>query len=815
MNPIFRRVLVSIVLSAPIVAFGEPKDLRQAGHPPRSAPYELKAEHTLTVEERERLASLGCRIIRELGGKLYVARIRPDAVSVLAADSAVASLQRIEPEEKVMGKRAAAIGIEESAEANVFFFDDVSFGEAERVVSEHGGILRDPLATDFAPSRRLRVLIPPASLDQLTRSDSVWSVNRIRRTIIPMNEGAAILSSVTPLHSPPYDLSGEGVTLSLFDIGSAFAAHGEFGGRVIAHDSGKAEAPVALHPTHTSGTIASAGFNPAARGMAPRSRIHQYNVGNQWDTDKRTHFSALLGISADSNSWGYAHGWINDETKTPTWVWYGNQYYGSYEFESDALDQLVIDKEVLIVYSSGNDGVDSGPPAAPFAHLHDFGTVPEDKTVYCFSANGSGTDCPTPQCGSCEMAAHVPNGPFLTAGPLAAAKNVIAVGAVDSTRAIAGFSSRGPTLDGRVKPDLVAKGVGVYSTSDSGGYRFLQGTSMSAPVVSGIAALVIEQWRRTFSGMNPRPDELRALLMHGAEDLGQPGPDYSYGYGLANARNAVDTIRADQGSGLRIRRGSASQGTAVEFGWNVLGGNPRVTLAWTDPGAGPSTLEKPALINDLDLLVVDPSGAEMRPWILNPATPDAPATRGRNVRDNLEQIDLTNAVPGVYKIRVLGTAVKTATPQSFIVVATADIGNFSPVCYDVFEPNDDEASAFGRLSSSGSITPRVCSASDVDFFRFTVDRSGEVVVTLTASETPLRATLSAPGTAPLTANVAAGTTGTIRTRAGSGTNQTITPIQYVLKIEPAGTVPAIGSVYTITTKFNASVVPRRRAASRR
>lgn len=815
MNPIFRIALVSFLLVSPVVAGGEPRDSRQGHQPLRGTPHELKAEHTLTVQERERLASVGCLIIRELGGNRYVARIRPDSAAALSTDSAVASFHRIDQAGKVTGKRAGTLGIEGFTEANIFFFDDVSLEEARKLVMEQGGTLKDPLATEFAPSRRLRVLISPLSLDRLVASDSVWSVSRSRRTIVPMNSGAAVLSSVTPLHSAPYDLSGEGVAVSLWDIGSAFAAHPEFGGRLIAHDSAKAEAPVSLHPTHTSGTVGAAGNNPQAKGMAPRVQIHQYNVGDQWDTDKQTQFAGPLGIRADSNSWGYAHGWNTDPKRTPTWVWYGNQSYGSYEFESNALDQLAIEKGVLIIYSSGNDASDFGPSAAPFAHFHDFGTVPEDKTVYCFSANKSGTDCPTPQCGSCEAEVHVPNGPFLTAGPLGSSKNVIAVGAVDATKLIAEFSSRGPTLDGRVKPDLVAKGVSVFSTTQSGGYAFLQGTSMSTPVVSGISALLIEQWRRTFSGANPRPDEMRALLLNGAEDLGHPGPDYTYGYGLANAQNAVDTIRSDQGSGLRIRRGSVSQGTAVEFELNVVSGSPRVTLAWTDPAAGPSTLEKAALINDLDLVVIDPSGVELRPWILDPATPDAPATTGRNVRDNLEQVDLTNAVAGVYKIRVLGSSVPTTTPQSFIVVANAEIGNFAPVCYDVFEPNNDELSAFGRLSPSGSISPRVCSAADVDFFRFTVDRSGPVAVTLTTGETPLRATLSAPGTTPLTTTIAANSTGTLRTQAGSGTNEIIAPIQYVLKIEAAGSVPAIGSAYTIATTFNTAVVPRRRAATRR
>jgi len=814
MNSICRIAVVAVLLSAP-VAFGEPKDPLGEGRNGRNAPFELKTEHTLTVQERERLASLGCVIVRELGGDRYIARIRPDALPSITTDFAVASVERIDQNGKTRGKRAGTLGIEGFTEADIFFFDDVLLDEARRLVLEQGGTLVDPLAMEFAPSRRLRVQISPLMLDRLAESNSVWSINRGRRTIVPTNAGAAELSSVTILHVPPYDLSGEGVSVSLWDIGSAFAAHPEFGGRLVAHDSAKADAPVGLHPTHTSGTVGAAGNNPQARGMAPRVQIHQYNVGDRWDSDKQTAFSSSLGIRADSNSWGYAHGWNTDSKRTPTWVWYGNQLYGSYEFESNALDQLVIDKDVLIVYSSGNDGSDIGPSSPPFAHFHDFGTVPEDKTVYCFSASGSGTDCPTPTCGSCEAAPHVPNGPFSTVGPLGSAKNVIAVGAVDSTKLIAEFSSRGPTLDGRIKPDLVTKGVAVLSTNQNGNYTFLQGTSMATPVVSGISALLIQQWRRSFGGANPKPDELRAILLNGAEDLGQLGPDYTYGYGLVNARNAVDTIRADQGAGIRIRRGSVSQGTAVEFGLNVVSGSPRVTLAWTDPGGGPSILEKAALINDLDLVVIDPSGVEIRPWTLDPTTPKAPATPGRNVRDNLEQIDLTNAVPGVYTIRVMGSSVPTTAGQSFVVVASADIGNFTPACYDVFEPNNDELSAFGRLSSSGSISPRVCSAADVDYFRFTVDRSGAVVVTLTATETPLRATLSAPGATPQTITIAADTTDTIRTQAGSGTNQTITPIQYVLRIESAGSVPATGSAYTITTAFNASAGTRKRAATRR
>jgi hypothetical protein len=56
---------------------------------------------------------------------------------------------------------------------------------------------------------------------------------------------------------------------------------------------------------------------------------------------------------------------------------------------------------------------------------------------------------------------------------------------------------------------------------------------MASPVVTGIAALLTEQWRKTFTGANPKAAEtLKALILAGAQDLGNPGPDYTYGFGL-------------------------------------------------------------------------------------------------------------------------------------------------------------------------------------------------------------------------------------------------------------------------------------------
>jgi serine protease AprX len=121
------------------------------------------------------------------------------------------------------------------------------------------------------------------------------------------------------------------------------------------------------------------------------------------------------------------------------------------------------------------------------------------------------------------------------------APGVIAVGAVDHRhhrQEIAGFSSRGPTSDGRIKPDVVAPGVAVVVADIRGGdYQRISGTSFAAPLVSGVCALLLQ--------INPTwgPEQMLESLKNTAKDLGVAGADTVYGWGL------VDALRA---SGLEV-----------------------------------------------------------------------------------------------------------------------------------------------------------------------------------------------------------------------------------------------------------------------
>ena len=125
------------------------------------------------------------------------------------------------------------------------------------------------------------------------------------------------------------------------------------------------------------------------------------------------------------------------------------------------------------------------------------------------------------------------DGPWRYITAPADAPGVITVGAVDSGDSLAVFSSRGPTADGRVKPDLVAPGVGLV-TADirGGGYTRARGTSFAAPLVSGACALLLQ--------IHPGwgPDQLLQALRASAADLGAAGPDTLYGWGLVDALGA-------------------------------------------------------------------------------------------------------------------------------------------------------------------------------------------------------------------------------------------------------------------------------------
>lgn len=789
------------VADPPSTAINEQASVRQ---------FVVEPEHVFTDEQVAALAAQGIEVRQALAGGRYIVRTAPGAV--LSMDGLwLRSAEPLTADVKIH-PTAAAMAARRFARVGIIFDDGVSFDQAEAIIRAAGGTLDDPLALELGPLNRVVALIAPGQLKALASSDSVIAVFGAPRLKMAVDNAAeAALSNVTQLYSAPYGLSGAGVALSFFELAAADATHPEFGGRLTNKFTGGAQGD-ADHATHTAGTMIASGINPAAKGMAPAATLFGFNATSSSYLTTKEKSVTPLGAVADNNSWGYVLGWNSDDSGD--WVWTGNDdLYGGYIDIDATLDKITRSTNLLMLHSAGNEAQKNGPTTAPFIHKHedDNGDKIPDK-IFCYSANGSGSDCPAPcTAGSqyCEVTRHPVNAPYSSIGLTASAKNIVTVGAVTGGKNIANFSSRGPTRDGRVKPDVVAKGTAVTSTMPNNSYADKQGTSMSTPVVTGISALIVEQWRKTFAGANPPAAAIKALLIAGAEDLGTTGPDYTFGWGLVNAQKSIDSIRTDNAQGTQIRIATVAQGGQAEFPMTATAGQPlRATIVWSDPEVVllANELADATLVNDLDLKIIDPSGNTLLPYKLNKDTPDQAATRGVNTVDNVEVVDVASPVSGTYRAVVSGTRITASSPQQYVFVSSAPIGSAAPPCTDPNEPNDAAETATGFLVGTQSTSGRICSSTDVDFFKFTVERPGTVSATVKSVDTPLRVTLTQTGGASVSQDIAAGATGTVQT-AFSGSTKTV----FTVKIEAAGALGASGA-YTVMPNYTLPAAPHRRTA---
>ena len=163
-------------------------------------------------------------------------------------------------------------------------------------------------------------------------------------------------------------------------------------------------------------------------------------------------------------------------------------------------------------------------------------------------------------------------------------KNAIVVAAVNGVSNYTGpnsvtmssFSNWGPTDDGRIKPDIAAKGVNVYSTycSNNSSYQSLSGTSMASPNTTGTLLLLQQHYRDLNGGSFMYASMLRGLMLHTADEAGSAdGPDYRFGFGLLNAEKAAQVI--------------TNNGTASRLESHVLNNGSDYTTTFTTDGSAP------------------------------------------------------------------------------------------------------------------------------------------------------------------------------------------------------------------------------------
>ena len=666
--------------------------MRRAGAPPRPAGppvvdpdaaqfYLIRLAGPLLREYRDRLAAAGVEPSERIGPSTYVVWIAPAQLPAVQALEFVTGLTVYGPAEtelatSALGARLPAPAPPAAATPMQTF--DVQLHDPEDLAEVHDEVAQTGVIIAGAKGRKIRFYVlesdAPARLAQIR---ALSGVRKIEPYIEPElhNDVARVLLGIDAAGGPPpvsqLAETGSGQVVGVADTGLD-DAHPDFAGRIarlIALGRPGDPSDPHGHGTHVAATVLGSGAASGGqhRGVAPAAQLVFQSLldgnfklgGLPLDLGDLFEEAYQNGARIHNNSWGAVVG-------------------SEYTMNSQEVDEFVSKRrDMLIVISAGNEG-----QAADRLHA---------------------------QVGSVD---------WLSIGAPGSCKNAITVGASRSTRttggfstltyglawpsefpdapiasdpvsgdaeALAGFSSRGPCTDRRIKPDVVAPGTDILSAKSSRAplhrfwgpgptphYAFMGGTSMAAPLVAGCAALVREYYVAKRGHAQPSAALLKATLINSARQLTGTSaiadfnvvPNMHQGWGAVDMRLAYPNPAQPA---LKLEFVDEWQQPASAF--NVTGqrrrfqigvaaGHPlSICMAYTDaPGR--------ALQNNLNLLVEPPGGPKIvgnqnLPLSLQPIDQE----------NNVEVVRIAAPVAGTYLIQL--SASNLLTPgQDFALVVT-------------------------------------------------------------------------------------------------------------------------------------------------
>ncbi|WP_445714568.1 S8 family serine peptidase [Flavobacterium sp.] len=439
-------------------------------------------------------------------------------------------------------------------------------------------------------------------------------------------------------------LDGQNMVARVWDGGTARRTHNGFSGRVTTVDDISGTS-YSSHATHVTGTILALPWDLTSanvKGMATQATARTFN----WDNDESEALSEVLeGMTISNHSYGVPIG--SGTSVLPAW------YIGAYTVSARNWDEITyLAPYYLPVMSAGNDGLNnnnSNPIFIGFDKLT--GNKTSKNTLIVANAQDA---------------------------------NIATDGSLISVSINSG-SSQGPTDDRRIKPDITGNGTGVTSviSTNNTATDTYSGTSMSSPNVAG-TLLLLQQHYKNLTNSFMKSATLRGLACHTADDSGAVGPDPRFGWGLLNAKKAVETI-SENGISSWISENKLLQGETFTMTITSEGGvnNPLIaSITWTDlPGtANNGTLgdnnSTPVLVNDLDIRIIKDGITTFYPWRLQ-SNPSSLAVRdGDNFVDNIEVIKIDNPIAGDYVISVTHKGTLVTGFQNFSLIVTGIKSSF-------------------------------------------------------------------------------------------------------------------------------------------
>ena len=488
---------------------------------------------------------------------------------------------------------------------------------------------------------------------------------------IDLNAEAAVETRTNYLHTGGalgLNLDGQDMTIHVWEVTSPLFTHQELGGAVA---GGDALATTGPHSTAVLGTLIATGVDPDAEGMAPEAEAVIFTAQSD-EFEVSTNLEDLL---ISNHSYG-------SDTFSPF-------IYGAYNSKARNWDsKLRLGQHYLMVAAAGNGSTNPDAMYPSYDELGYFACSKNNLVV----ANADDIVLDS-------------DGNFVSA-------------------TMSYQSSRGPTDDLRIKPDICGSGASTYtsvSTSTSS-YSTFNGTSFATPNVSGSLLLLQQYFNELYPGEYMRAATLKGLALHTADDMTGEyflvGPDARSGWGLLNAKRAAETLR-DNGhySIVEERRIEViDQNDTYSFTVYSDGVHPlQASISWTDT-AGPlqdsDSINDPTprLVYDVDMRITQGTDT-FYPWGLTSAVSNS--NTQDNYRDPFERIDIPNA-EGQYTISisrkggfpyngldysliVTGITLCTAEDEDIVVTTTFGTGD------DIHEHAQETVTATNTINTGADV----------------------------------------------------------------------------------------------------------------